>query len=125
MAMKRTNTFEVRPLSESEKALLREVMDATASLWNELTYARQQQFFDEKNIWKTEEFRGQYKGPTRGRRRPDGAPEEQPAWKSLFALLENGGEEVLSTDPVRVALAHTVDDDDLTLTIDEDVSVVI
>jgi len=32
MAMKRTNTFEVRPLSESEKALLREVMDATASL---------------------------------------------------------------------------------------------
>ncbi len=28
--MKRTNTFEVRPRSESDEALLQEVMDATA-----------------------------------------------------------------------------------------------
>jgi len=60
--MKRTNTFEVRPRSESDEALLQEVMDATASFWNELTYARRQRFFDDENIWETDEFRGQYKG---------------------------------------------------------------
>jgi putative transposase len=31
--MKRTNTFEVRPLSEADEALLQEIMDATASFW--------------------------------------------------------------------------------------------
>ena len=38
--------------------------------------------------------------------------------------LANYEEDVISTDPVRVALTFTVDDDALTLTIDEDVSVV-
>ena len=60
--MKRTKTFEVRPLSESDEALLQEVMDATASFWNGLTYARRQRFFGDESIWETDEFRGQYKG---------------------------------------------------------------
>jgi hypothetical protein len=38
--------------------------------------------------------------------------------------LANYGEDVLSTDPVRVELTFTIDDDSLTLTLDEDVSVV-
>lgn len=40
--MKRTNTFEVVPMSDTDEELLRRVMDASASLWNELTYERPQ-----------------------------------------------------------------------------------
>lgn len=38
--MKRTNTFEVRPRSDSDRKLLRQPLEASASLWNELIYER-------------------------------------------------------------------------------------
>jgi putative transposase len=43
--MRRTNTFEVVPQSERADIVLRRLLDASASLWNQLTYARRQQFF--------------------------------------------------------------------------------
>jgi putative transposase len=88
--MKRTNTFEVRPRSESDEALLQEVMDATASFWNELTYARRQRFFDDENIWETDEFRGQYKGQLGAVGVQTVTRKNNAAWKSFFAQLEHG-----------------------------------
>ncbi len=38
--MKRTNTFAVRPLSDDGEHLLRELLDASAALWNEVNYQR-------------------------------------------------------------------------------------
>jgi len=90
--MKRTNTFEVRPLSESDEALLQEVMDATASFWNELTYARRQRFFDDENIWETDEYRGRYKGQLGAAGLQTVTRKNNAAWKSFFALLERGEE---------------------------------
>jgi len=43
--MKRTNTFVVRPRSAQDRELLYELLDASASLWNEFTYERRQQFW--------------------------------------------------------------------------------
>jgi len=69
--MKRTNTFEVRPLSKSDEARLQDAIDATASFWNELTYARRQRFFDEQNIWEARVSQAVQR-PARRCRRPDG-----------------------------------------------------
>ena len=38
--MRRTNTFAVRPLSDDDERLLLDLLDASASLWNELNYER-------------------------------------------------------------------------------------
>jgi len=40
VVVRRTNTFAVRPLSTQDKQLLRDLLDASASLWNELNYER-------------------------------------------------------------------------------------
>ncbi|MGM0718765.1 MAG: IS200/IS605 family transposon protein TnpB, partial [Halobacteriota archaeon] len=48
--MKRTNQFVVRPRSEQDRELLHELLDASASLWNELTYERRQQYFDGESV---------------------------------------------------------------------------
>lgn len=40
--MRRTNTFTVRPCTKQDKQLLHELLDASASLWNELIYERHQ-----------------------------------------------------------------------------------
>jgi len=49
--MRRTNTFEVVPQSEQADTVLRRLLDASASLWNQLTYARRQQFFASESVW--------------------------------------------------------------------------
>jgi len=38
--MKRTNTFAVRPLSDTGEQLLRDLLDASAALWNQVNYER-------------------------------------------------------------------------------------
>jgi putative transposase len=90
--MIRTNTFEVVPQSDRDDEILRRVLDASASLWNEVTYARRQRFFEGEDIWEKDEFYKRYVGVLGGAsaqtvlRRSDGA------WKSFFALLENPDE---------------------------------
>jgi len=49
-------------MSETDEELLRRVMNATASLWNELTYERRQQFFNGDSVWDTEDYRKRYIG---------------------------------------------------------------
>jgi putative transposase len=58
--MRRTNTFAVRPCTEQDKRLLREVLDASASLWNELTFGRRQNFFDGESVWDADDCYNRY-----------------------------------------------------------------
>ena len=57
--MRRVNTFDVRPRSHRDRLVLIEVLDASAALWNELTYHRRQAFFDGDSVWDVDvdEFR--------------------------------------------------------------------
>lgn len=55
--VRRTNTFDVQPLTDTDGRLLRRVLDASASLWNEVNYERRQAFFgrhddpDVDSVW--------------------------------------------------------------------------
>ena len=60
--MKRVNTFEVVPQTESDKECLLRLLDSSTSLWNELTYERRQNYFGDGDVWDTSEYRGRYNG---------------------------------------------------------------
>ena len=90
--MKRTNAFKVVPRSEPDSELLHRLLDASASLWNEITYERRQRFFGDESVWEAPDYYDQYKGVL-------GAPTAQQikrkndsAWKSFFAVLETDNE---------------------------------
>ncbi|EMA48064.1 MULTISPECIES: IS200/IS605 family transposon protein TnpB [Halococcus] len=82
--MKRTNTFEVVPMSDADEELLRRVMDASASLWNELTYERRQQFFDGDSVWNTEDYRKRYVGVLGSASAQQTIRKNDQAWKGFF-----------------------------------------
>ena len=88
--MKRTNTFVIRPCTEQDKRLLREVLDASASLWNELTYERRQQYFDGKSVWDTADYRRRYVGVLGSATAQQLIRKSKSAWKSFFSLKEKG-----------------------------------
>jgi putative transposase len=61
--MKRTNTFEVVPQSDADAELLRRLLDASAALWNEITYERRENSADpDADVWEISEYRGRYGG---------------------------------------------------------------
>jgi len=66
--MKRTNTFAARPLSPTGEQLLRDLLDASAALWNETNYERLIRYDDEdgledEDVWDadTGTLEGKYK----------------------------------------------------------------
>jgi putative transposase len=65
--MKRTNTFAVRPLSDEGEQVLRDLLDASAALWNEINYQRLMRYNDEDgfegDVWDADTGRleGKYK----------------------------------------------------------------
>jgi putative transposase len=88
--MKRTNQFVVRPRSEQDRELLHELLDASASLWNELTYERRQQYFDGESVWDTTDYRKQYVGILGSATAQQLIRKSKSAWKSFFSLKEDG-----------------------------------
>lgn len=67
--MKRTNTFAVRPLSAADEQLLRELLEASAALWNDANYERlvrydDQDGLEDEGVWAapTGSLEGTYKG---------------------------------------------------------------
>jgi len=88
--MRRTNTFVVRPRSEQDAELLHELLDASASLWNELTYERRQNYFDGDSIWDTDDYRKQYVGVLGSATAQQLIRKSKSAWKSFFSLKEKG-----------------------------------
>ena len=88
--MRRTNTFAVRPLSSEDEHLLRELLDASASLWNELNYERRQQFFDGDSVWDTADYRKQYVGVLGSATAQQVIRKNNEAWRSFFTAREDG-----------------------------------
>jgi transposase len=88
--VRRTNTFAVRPLSVDDEQLLRELLDASASLWNELNYERRKQFFDGESVWDTADYRKRYVGVLGSATAQQVIRKNSEAWRSFFAAQENG-----------------------------------
>jgi len=90
VVVRRTNTFAVRPLSAGDEQLLRDLLDASASLWNELNYERRQQFFDGDSVWDTADYRKQYVGVLGSATAQQVIRKNSEAWRSFFAAREDG-----------------------------------
>jgi putative transposase len=94
--MKRTNTFAVRPLSAEDERLLRDLLDASAALWNEVNYERLIRYDDEdglddKDIWDapTGRLEGQYKGVLGASTAQQVIRKNSEAWRSFFRLKDH------------------------------------
>ena len=88
--MRQTNTFAVRPRSEEDERLLRELLDASASLWNALNYERRQNFFAGESVWDTADYRKRYVGALGSATAQQVIRKNSEAWRSFFAARENG-----------------------------------
>jgi len=90
VVVRRTNTFAVRPPSTQDEQLLRALLDASASLWNELNYERRQNFFDGESVWDTADYRKQYVGVLGSATAQQVIRKNSEAWRSFFAAREDG-----------------------------------
>ncbi|WP_225336104.1 RNA-guided endonuclease InsQ/TnpB family protein [Halomicrobium urmianum] len=92
--MKRTNTFAVRPLSDDGEHLLRDLLDASAALWNEVNYQRLMRYNDEDgfegDVWDADTGRleGQYKGVLGASTAQQVIRTNSEAWRGFFQLKE-------------------------------------
>ncbi|CQH64677.1 IS1341-type transposase ISH40 (plasmid) [Halobacterium hubeiense] len=92
--MKRTNTFAVRPLSETGEQLLRDLLDASAALWNEVNYQRLMRYNDEDGfeggIWDADTGRleGRYKGVLGASTAQQVIRKNSEAWRSFSHLKD-------------------------------------
>ncbi|MCG1003919.1 MULTISPECIES: RNA-guided endonuclease TnpB family protein [Halobacterium] len=89
--MKRTNEFEVVPQSDEDGELLRQLLDASAALWNEINYQRRTNFDDPGgDVWEVDEYRGRYGGTLGASTVQQIERKNREAWQSFFALREKG-----------------------------------
>jgi putative transposase len=93
--MKRTNTFAVRPLSDTGEQLLRDLLDASAALWNEVNYQRLMRYNDEdgfesEDVWDadTGQLEGRYKGVLGASTAQQVIRKNTEAWRSFFRLKD-------------------------------------
>jgi len=88
--MKRTNTFSVRPLSNDGEQLLRDLLDASAALWNEVNYERLMRYNDEDgfegDVWDadTGRLKGKYKGVLGASTAQQVIRKNSEAWRGFF-----------------------------------------
>ncbi len=88
--MKRTNTFAVRPLSDDGEQVLRDLLDASAALWNEINYQRLMRYNDEDgfegDVWdaNTGKLEGKYKGVLGASTAQTVIRVNSEAWRSFF-----------------------------------------
>ena len=93
--MRRSNTFNVSPRTERDGELLRRLLDASASLWNQLNYERRQNLTDpdiDKSVWDTDDYRKRYVGVLGSATAQAVIAENDNAWNSFFAAKEAGEE---------------------------------
>ena len=89
--MKRTNTFAVRPLSDTGEQLLRDLLDASAALWNEVNYERLMRYndedgFEDEDVWDadTGQLEGRYKGVLGASTAQQVIRKNSEAWRGFF-----------------------------------------
>ena len=89
--MKRANAIEVVPQSEADEELLRRLLDASAALWNEITYERRENHADpDGDVWDISEYRGRYGGFLGASTVQQVERKNCEAWQSFFALQQKG-----------------------------------
>ncbi len=94
VVVKRTNTFAVRPLSETGEQLLRDLLDASAALWNEVNYQRLMRYNDEDgfegDVWDADTGRleGRYKGVLGASTAQQVIRKNSEAWRGFFRLKD-------------------------------------
>ena len=89
--IKRTNTFDVIPKSDEDAELLRRLLDASAALWNEITYERRENYaVPDGDVWDISEYRGRYGGVLGASTVQQIERKNREAWRSFFALKEKG-----------------------------------
>jgi putative transposase len=92
--MKRANTFAVRPLTDDDEQVLRELLDASAALWNEINYERLIRYNDEDgfegDVWDADTGRleGQYKGVLGASTAQTVRRANSEAWRAFFQLKD-------------------------------------
>ena len=86
--MRRTDTFDIVPRSETTEEILARVLDVSASLWNTLTYDRRQQFFEGKSVWECDGYYDEYVDVLGGATTQQIARVNDTAWRSFFELLD-------------------------------------
>lgn len=88
--MHRTNTFDVDPRTDRQESVLYRMLDASASLWNEVTYVRRQQFFDGGSVWavETDPFYNDYMGVLGGATARTVIRQNDVAWNSFYELRD-------------------------------------
>ena len=92
--MKRTNTFVVQPLSDDGEQLLRDLLDASAALWNEVNYQRLMRYNDEDgfdgDVWDadTGALEGRYKGVLGASTAQQVIRNNSEAWRGFFRLKD-------------------------------------
>ncbi len=89
--MKRTNTFAVRPLSKQDGQVLRDLLDASAALWNETNYERLMRYndedgFEDEEVWDSDTGRleGTYKDILGASTAQQVIAKNSEAWTSFF-----------------------------------------
>ncbi|MFT4889301.1 MAG: putative transposase [Halobacteriales archaeon] len=89
--MKRTNTFAVRPLSDDGEQLFRDLLDASAALWNEVNYERLMRYtnedgFEGEDVWDADTGRleGRYKGVLGASTAQQVIRKNSEAWRGFF-----------------------------------------
>ncbi|GGK79528.1 RNA-guided endonuclease InsQ/TnpB family protein [Haloarcula sebkhae] len=92
--MRRTNSFDVVPQSEQDEAVLRRLLDASASLWNQLTYERRQHFFAGESVWDSEHYYDEYVDVLGSATTQQITRVNDAAWRSFFETVEKADQEV-------------------------------
>lgn len=92
--MRRTNSFEVVPQSERADTVLRRLLDASASLWNQLTYARRQRFFAGEGVWDCAGYYDEYVDVLGSATTQQITRVNDAAWRSFFETVEEVDQEV-------------------------------
>ena len=87
--MQRTNVFEIRPLDGDGEEMLRTILDASAALWNEISYDRRQLFFDGESVWDVSGHLDRYKHVLGYANTQQVLRKNKFAWKSFFKFLED------------------------------------
>ena len=88
--MKRANAFAVRPLSDSGEQVLRDLLDASAALWNEINYQRLMRYNDEDSfegdVWDadTGALEGRYKDVLGASTAQQVIRKNSEAWRGFF-----------------------------------------
>lgn len=99
--MRRTNTYKLCPTKDQAVQLFNRA-DASACMWNEITYKRRQSFFNKKFEWNTDDAYHTYKKVIGSATAQQLIRKNNEAWKSFFTLLRKKKEGTLPSHIARV-----------------------